>query len=377
MDDIANLTPKSLQAITWQDLLSRAQVGGFFYLPTWLIISLSFDIQHIYPQFFWINTLLFIFLALARFLFIQYAQRLEYDHTTRPRRLLIGFVLLSALHWGVTTAILLWTSPHNTALHQLLFSVMAALAAGGAITYSLFNYIGLLYPLFIVTIPFATQLCKQSNSIIFYLFVSVVFFILTYYLTRSTHSHYIKTYQHYKLLSLYANTMERLSKLDFLTKLNNRYQFLIELEMVWQHSIKQQTPLSLMSIDIDNLNKLNHDYGHYCGDQCLSTLADIIRAQFSAPNILARYGSEELMIAMPDTALPAAEAAAQKLLETIRKNNITCNDHNMSFTCSIGIVSTTATKFSSPEAFIHNADKLLLEAKANGRDCYAAKAVTT
>lgn len=376
MDDIANLTPKSLQAITWQDLLSRAQLGGFFYLPTWLIICIAFDIQHLLPQFFGINTVLLVFFTVARFLFIQHAQKLDYDHHSHPRKLLIGFVLVSALHWGATTAFLLSAIPHHVALHQLLFAVMAALAAGGAITYSLFNYIGLLYPLFILTIPFATQLYQQSNSIIFYVFLSLVFFILTYYLMRSTHRHYLKTYQHYKLLSLYANTMESLSKLDFLTKLNNRYQFLVELQTAWQDSLKQQTPLSLLSVDIDNLNKLNYQHGHYCGDECLATLAGIIKAQFSTPNILARYGSEELMIAMPDTALPLAEAAAQTLLGTVRKHHINCNDQDISFTCSIGIVSTTAAPHTNPEAFIRHADKLLLQAKDNGRDGYASEAMT-
>lgn len=66
---------------------------------------------------------------------------------------------------------------------------------------------------------------------------------------------------------------------------------------------RQDTPLSVALLDIDNFKKLNDSLGHATGDAALTHLATVTREVMRPQDTLARYGGEEFVILMPDTAL--------------------------------------------------------------------------
>src|SRR5690606_13653607 len=67
--------------------------------------------------------------------------------------------------------------------------------------------------------------------------------------------------------------LQRLSSLDGLTGIANRRQFDESLNREWQRALREETPLSLVLIDIDFFKLFNDTYGHQGGDECLKKVA--------------------------------------------------------------------------------------------------------
>ncbi|MFQ5636092.1 MAG: diguanylate cyclase, partial [Gammaproteobacteria bacterium] len=72
-------------------------------------------------------------------------------------------------------------------------------------------------------------------------------------------------------------TLERLTREDSLTGLANRRWFAEFLARAWQGALREETPLSILIIDIDNFKAYNDTYGHQKGDACLKLVAEAIR----------------------------------------------------------------------------------------------------
>lgn len=58
----------------------------------------------------------------------------------------------------------------------------------------------------------------------------------------------------------------------------------------------------LVMTDIDRFKKINDDYGHYIGDQCLTAFATILN-QFTTNQIAYRFGGDEFCLLFQDVTL--------------------------------------------------------------------------
>ena len=70
-------------------------------------------------------------------------------------------------------------------------------------------------------------------------------------------------------LSEVNQELERLNAIDPLTGAHNRRHFDKRLRSEGRRSRREQTPLSLVIIDVDHFKKINDEYGHDGGDECL------------------------------------------------------------------------------------------------------------
>jgi diguanylate cyclase (GGDEF)-like protein/PAS domain S-box-containing protein len=172
-------------------------------------------------------------------------------------------------------------------------------------------------------------------------------------------------------LLMLNNELKILSFKDGLTNLSNRRIFDQMLPKEWNHAQRDQTPLSLIMIDIDYFKNYNDYYGHLQGDGCLRQVAQAIDAvPKRATDIVARYGGEEFVILLPDTNAEQAIIVAEKCLEIVTQQQIPHAVSKVSnvVSISIGVNTMMPTQNLHPSALIKAADTLLYQAKENGRN---------
>ena len=165
--------------------------------------------------------------------------------------------------------------------------------------------------------------------------------------------------------------IEQISLIDALTNIPNRRYFDKQMNMEWARAIREQTPISLLMIDVDHFKIFNNTYGHQQGDVVLKTIAHIIKSSPKRPaDIAARWGGEEFAVLLPNTSLNGALHIAEIIRKDIENTMIPSisDDTPLNVTASIGIASKTPAINDAVENFIGLADKALYAAKDAGRN---------
>ena len=72
------------------------------------------------------------------------------------------------------------------------------------------------------------------------------------------------------------------------------------------------TPLCFMLGDVDHFKRVNDGSGHETGDHVLVTLAGVLRSAVREVDTVARWGGEEFLVVLPDTALDGALRVAER-----------------------------------------------------------------
>lgn len=119
-------------------------------------------------------------------------------------------------------------------------------------------------------------------------------------------------------------------------------------------------------VDIDHFKKINDTYGHDTGDRAINTIADILRANTSSNDMVARFGGEEFCVVLTNITPSKALEVFENLRAKIGECSITAtNGTTLSCTVSIGVL---LSPEESLEESINQADMLLYSAKQQGRN---------
>ena len=160
---------------------------------------------------------------------------------------------------------------------------------------------------------------------------------------------------------------EFMSVLDGLTGLYNRRQFEISLEQEFNRTKRHPSNFSLAILDIDFFKKVNDTYGHQYGDYVLKTVATLMKQSFRKTDLLYRYGGEELVMIMPETAIEGAMIPVQRLRRLIEEYDFDYNGVKSKVTASIGLTM-NYSEFSTSADILKSADEALYKAKEEGRN---------
>ena len=165
-------------------------------------------------------------------------------------------------------------------------------------------------------------------------------------------------------------TIERLGLIDTLTKVSNRRGFDNRFNADWGRSIREQTPISFMIMDIDKFKNYNDTYGHHQGDNALKAFAERASQTSNRSNdFFARWGGEEFVMLLPNTDIYGAAEVAEKLRANIEEMEIPTEDGEITkVTVSIGVKSVNPTADTSSSDFLTKADQALYRAKESGRN---------
>lgn len=158
--------------------------------------------------------------------------------------------------------------------------------------------------------------------------------------------------------------LERRSTHDPLTQVLNRRGFgdayLREKARLRRH----RRPLALLSIDLDYFKSINDSHGHAVGDQVLTHVAGLISSVLRESDCVARFGGEEFIVLMPDTAPHHAIKVAERICYLLRHA-----ERRALPACTVSIgVACQASEHEELEQLLSRADAALYQAKENGRD---------
>ncbi|ABV89111.1 diguanylate cyclase [Shewanella pealeana] len=159
------------------------------------------------------------------------------------------------------------------------------------------------------------------------------------------------------------------TRVDSLTGVKNRASFDKRIMAEGRISRRQQTPLSILMLDIDRFKLINDSYGHLAGDQALRVIADKLKETLKRPtDLVSRFGGEEFAIILPNTDKIGAQQVAETLRKVICELPISWGEDSIPLTVSIGVSSEIITSEEHTTLLLEQADKALYQAKNDGRN---------
>lgn len=160
----------------------------------------------------------------------------------------------------------------------------------------------------------------------------------------------------------------RLAVLDPLTGLYNRRYAMAHANRLSARAAAKGREYGVVLLDIDRFKCINDTHGHATGDAVLVEIADRMRNNLRAVDMVARIGGEEFLVMMPEASPEDVLATAQRLCDCMRGQPIPVPGHtrHLSVTVSVGVAMGAAGE--RPEAVIDRADGALYAAKNAGRN---------
>lgn len=171
-------------------------------------------------------------------------------------------------------------------------------------------------------------------------------------------------------LKFQSDLLRQLVFLDGLSGVFNRRYFDQQLATEWARSARNNSPLSLILLDVDFFKLYNDRYGHQAGDDALRTIAVTLKSCLRRPaDLVARYGGEEFACILPETSHEDALAMAQELERRVRRLSIPHESSSVDkvVTISAGIATRESDALGDAQGLIGLADSLLYRAKKTGR----------
>lgn len=151
--------------------------------------------------------------------------------------------------------------------------------------------------------------------------------------------------------------LEYLGKHDVLTRLRNRAFYTEELNRL---SRKGPWPLSLLTIDLNGLKRVNDEHGHAAGDAMLRRAGEVLAKSVDAPACAARIGGDEFTVLLPG----ADERMAQVVMDRIHSVLELNNQFYPGQPLNLAIGTATCLSGDQIEATINRADQAMYAEKA-------------
>jgi len=176
---------------------------------------------------------------------------------------------------------------------------------------------------------------------------------------------------------------QEFAKRDNLTGLFNDRYLHSAMEQRVEESLRSARPLAVLFLDLDFFKHVNDTHGHLVGSQVLREVGELLRAQVTLPGaIIARYGGDEFVVAVPGCDLEQGRQLAEHLRAAIREQafcsrpgEICADVYDLKgITCSIGVTALQPASDDPAELadtkrqLLREADGAMYRAKSSGRD---------
>lgn len=168
-------------------------------------------------------------------------------------------------------------------------------------------------------------------------------------------------------LATVVEDSRRLAATDSLTGLANRRTFAASVQSESERSDRRGTPLCVLLLDVDHFKQVNDRFGHASGDAVLARIGALLADQCRSYDIVARWGGEEFVVALPDTSLAQGRDVAERIRAAVERTVVhATNGSAIALSISIGV----AARFPDEpqDALLDRADRAMYAAKTGGRN---------
>lgn len=161
--------------------------------------------------------------------------------------------------------------------------------------------------------------------------------------------------------------LDRLASIDELTELPNRRSFHEQLAQFLLLKERNNNPLSVIFIDVDNFKNINDTKGHHVGDKVLKSLAETLNKNIRKSDFVARWGGEEFVILLINTDINQGQIIAEQLRSNVANSTDLLSLNQKQVTISLGL--TEVTNEDTIDTVLKRADDALYKAKSKGKNC--------
>jgi diguanylate cyclase (GGDEF)-like protein/PAS domain S-box-containing protein len=153
---------------------------------------------------------------------------------------------------------------------------------------------------------------------------------------------------------------------DTLTGLANRSLFVDRLSHAMDRAHRENNPVAVLFLDLDDFKTVNDSFGHPVGDEILVNVAERIRSATRPSDTVARFGGDEFAVLLESGTMPeAAQEVAERIIEALTPTfRVRTNDYVVR--ASIGIAVAQRNQ-DTPEDLLRDADLAMYVAKRNGK----------
>jgi diguanylate cyclase (GGDEF)-like protein len=164
-------------------------------------------------------------------------------------------------------------------------------------------------------------------------------------------------------------TVQRQAVTDELTGLFNHRRFQEVMTQEVERARRYGQEMGLIMLDIDNFKRVNDTYGHLQGDMVLREVARVLRQSSREIDEPARYGGEEMAVALPQTDLEGAYRFAERVRRRIEALELPlAGGGTLRVTASFGVASLHTAPSADKDALVAAADSALYQAKRAGKN---------
>jgi diguanylate cyclase (GGDEF)-like protein/PAS domain S-box-containing protein len=182
-------------------------------------------------------------------------------------------------------------------------------------------------------------------------------------------TNYLGVKENVTLKKEYEQKILQQAHYDALTGLPNRFLVMDRLKQAIAQSMRNQSAMALMYIDLDDFKKVNDTMGHQAGDTILIDAAQRLRYMIREGDTVGRLGGDEFVVVLSQiSAYADAEIVAEKILRAFNKPFMLDNVEIV-LTTSIGIAMFPHDS-KDEQQLMRNADTAMYRSKDEGRNTY-------
>ncbi|MEZ5529465.1 MAG: GGDEF domain-containing protein [Porticoccaceae bacterium] len=148
---------------------------------------------------------------------------------------------------------------------------------------------------------------------------------------------------------------------DPLTGVYNRAGYEERIKEEFSRRQRTGAPLSMVFVDCNKFKQINDTFGHNAGDVVLVKVAEVLKSRARVSDIVARYGGDEFVVLLPDTAIDGAEIFAHDACAKVKQAGFNNNGRPLDVSISCGV--TEVRSDDDPASVLHRADHAMYTAK--------------